>query len=250
MEDIKRTELQETLHKRGESPLKKYARLVLGKSGLWNLIRYELRILLFGNIPGALGILMRRTFYRCMFKEMGTNVILGRGLTIRHPSKISLGNNVAIDDLCVLDARGGDSSELVIGNNSTIARNTILRTKDGSIRLSPGCSIGANCILSSSSTLTAGDNLLMASCTYVIAGGQHTFERTDIPIISQGMESKGGVSIGKNVWVGARVTILDGTRIGDNAVIGACSLVNKDIPDYAVAYGIPAKPVKDRRKTG
>ncbi len=248
MVDIKRTDLQEALHKKGESALEKYIRLVLGKGGLWSLIRYELRILLFGNIPGALGIFLRQKFYRSIFKSMGRNVILGRGLTIRHPSKISLGDNVAIDDLCVLDARGTENSEITIGNNSVIGRNTILRTKDGKILLSPGSSIGANCIFSSSSKLEVGDNLLMASCGYIIAGGQHLFEQTDTPIISQGMTSKGGITIGKNVWIGARVTVLDGTRIGNDAIIGACSLVNKDVPDYYIAHGIPAKPIKDRRE--
>ena len=111
----------------------------------------------------------------------------------------------------------------------------------------PGCSIGANCILSSSSSLSIGDNALVASCAYILAGGQHSFDRIDTPIIAQEMVSKGGVTIGSNSWLGARVTILDGVRIGDHAIVGACSLVNRDVPDYHIAYGLPAKPVKDRR---
>lgn len=249
MVEIKRTDLQETLHRGGEGSLKKYSRLVLGRGGLWRLLGYELRILLFGNIPGALGIALRRVFYRRLFGAMGKNVIFGGGVTIRHPSKVFIGDNVAVDDYCVLDARGGDTSEISIGKNSVIGRATILRTKDGKITLSPGCSIGANCIFSSSSVLEVGENLLMASCGYIIAGGQHTFKRVDLPIIAQGMTSKGGISIGDNVWIGARVTMLDGVRVGDNAVIGACSLVNRDIPDYAIAHGIPARPIRDRRET-
>lgn len=248
MAEIKRTELQESLHRRGEGAMKKYTRIVLGRGGLPALLGYEMRTTLAGGLPGALGILLRRLLYRRMLGSMGRNVIIGKGVTIRHPSKVHLGDNVAIDDFCVLDARGGPSSEISIGENAVMGRNTILRTKNGTIRLGPGSSIGANCIFSSSSALSAGENLLVASYAYIIAGGQHSFDRSDIPLISQGMVSRGGISIGDNVWIGARVTILDGSRIGDNAILGACSLVNRAIPDFAVAHGIPAKPVRDRRE--
>jgi acetyltransferase-like isoleucine patch superfamily enzyme len=241
------TELQETLYRENESALKKYMRLTLGKSGLSRLLGYELRILLFGNVPGALGLFLRRLFYRSLFKSMGKNVVLGKGLTIRHPSKISLGNNVAIDDFCALDARGDEESEITIGEKSIIGRNAILRTKNGKIVIGKGCCVGSLSILSSSSTLTIGENTLIASCNYLIAGGQHAFEQVNVPIASQGMISKGGINVGNNVWIGARGTVLDGCSIGDNAIIGACSLVNKSIPDYAIAYGVPAKMTRDRR---
>jgi acetyltransferase-like isoleucine patch superfamily enzyme len=61
------------------------------------------------------------------------------------------------------------------------------------------------------------------------------------------MEIKGGVSIGAHAWLGARVTVLDGVRIGERAIIGAHSLVMDDVPDDAVAVGIPAKVVRVRR---
>ena len=57
------------------------------------------------------------------------------------------------------------------------------------------------------------------------------------------MEDKGGVEIGKNVWIGTKATILDGVRIGDNAIIGAYSLVNKDVPSGNKVVGIPARKI-------
>jgi acetyltransferase-like isoleucine patch superfamily enzyme len=249
MADRKQSNLKEALYDSREGALKKYARLAVGSGGLRALLSYELRILLFENVSGALGIVLRRMFYRSLFRRVGVNVILGKGLTVRHPSKITLGDNVAIDDYCSLDARGGDGSAISIGDNAVISRNTILRTKDGTIGLAAGCNIGSNCILASISTLEIGNNLLMASNCFVTAGGQHVYDRTDLPVYSQGMISRGGITIGDNVWIGAHVTILDGISIGDNAIIGACSLVNKDIPPFAIAYGIPAKPVRDRRET-
>ncbi len=240
--------LRESLHDRRESPLKKYIRLAIGKGGILALLNYELRIVLFEGIPGAIGIFLRRHFYRSLFKSMGRNVVLGKGITIRHPSKISLGNNVAIDDYSALDARGGDDSAISIGDNTIISRNTILRTKDGTISIGRGSGIGSNCLLASSSKLEIGENLLMASCVCVLAGGEHAFDRVDIPIVTQGMVPRGGITIGRNVWLGTHVTVLDGARIGDETIIGACSLVNRDIPEYAVAYGTPAKVIRDRRE--
>lgn len=247
MSEPSKSPLRETLYENREGPLKKYIRLVLGTGGILALLNYELRILLLANLGGAIGIYLRRKFYRHLFKQMGRNVILGKGITLRQPSKISLGDDVAIDNYCALDVRSSADTGITIGDRTIISRNTILRTKDGTITIGAGSGIGANCVLASSSTLEIGENMLMASCVCVLAGGQHAFDRTDLPIVEQGMVSKGGVNIGKNVWLGTRVTVLDGVRIGDNAVIGACSMVNKDIPDYAIAYGTPAKAVRDRR---
>jgi acetyltransferase-like isoleucine patch superfamily enzyme len=249
MPEPSKSALRETLYEKRESPLKKYIRLVLGKGGILSLLNYEIRILLLANLGGALGIYLRQKFYRPLFKQMGRNVILGKGITLRQPSKISLGDNVAIDDYCALDVRSQGDTGITIGDRSIIARNTILRTKDGTITIGAGSGMGANCILASSSKLDIGENMLMASCVCILAGGQHAFDRTDLPIVEQGMVSKGGVAIGANVWIGTRVTVLDGVRIGDSAVIGACSMVNKDIPDYAIAYGTPATMVKDRRES-
>ena len=249
MPEPSKSSLRETLYERRESPLKKYIRLVLGAGGIPALLNYELRILLLANLGGALGIYLRQKLYRPLFKQMGRNVILRKGITIRKPSKISLGDNAAIAHYCSLDVRSTGDTGITIGDRSIVSRNTILRTKDGAINIGSGAGIGANCILASSSTLDIGENLLMASCVCVLAGGQHAFDRTDLPIGEQGMVSKGGITIVANVWIGTRATVLDGVRIGDNAIIGACSMVNKDIPDYAIAYGTPAKKVTDRRKT-
>ena len=109
------------------------------------------------------------------------------------------------------------------------------------------CNIGANCRLGTTSQIKFGKHVLLAANCY-IGGAQHQFDRLDVPIMRQGYESRGGVVIEDDVWLGANVIILDGVTVGTGSVIGAGSVVTKDIPPYSIAVGVPAK-VKDSRKS-
>ncbi len=64
--------------------------------------------------------------------------------------------------------------------------------------------------------------------------------------MKQPIETKGGIVIADNVWLGFGVIVLDGVRIGNGAVIGAGAVVNHDIPDNAIAVGVPARIIKMR----
>ena len=75
----------------------------------------------------------------------------------------------------------------------------------------------------------------------------HNFKDLDRTIRLQGATRK-GIKIGKNCWIGSKVIILDGVNIGDNVIIGAGAVVTKDIPDYAIAAGVPAKIIKMRKE--
>ncbi len=76
---------------------------------------------------------------------------------------------------------------------------------------------------------------------------QHNFDRTDLPMRLQGKGAIKPVVIRDDVWIGARVTILPGVEIGSGAIIGACSVVTKNVPDYAVVAGNPAKIIRMRK---
>lgn len=74
----------------------------------------------------------------------------------------------------------------------------------------------------------------------------HNIERTDIPMRQQGMRVA-EVVVGNDVWIGMRVVIMPGVRVGDGAVVGAGAVVTKDVPDFAIVGGVPAKIIKYRR---
>lgn len=84
----------------------------------------------------------------------------------------------------------------------------------------------------------------------VILLHNHRFDRTDVPMRFQEFSESEPVIIDDDVWIGCRVTILPGVRIGKGAIIGAASVVTKDVPEYAIVGGNPAKVIKMRKRAG
>jgi len=78
-----------------------------------------------------------------------------------------------------------------------------------------------------------------------IVSDSHIYQNTEVPVFRQGKDNA-PIRIGDDVWVGINVTILKGVTIGKGAIIGANALVNKDIPEFAIAAGIPARIIGHR----
>jgi maltose O-acetyltransferase len=116
----------------------------------------------------------------------------------------------------------GDGSQIEIGDNS---------------------GIGVNCRVCG--PVTIGDNVMMGP-DVIILTERHRFGRLDIPMREQGYDTPAPVVIGDDVWIGTRVIVLPGVSIGKGAVIGAGAIVTKDVPEYAIACGNPARIVKYR----
>jgi GT2 family glycosyltransferase/acetyltransferase-like isoleucine patch superfamily enzyme len=236
-------EIQKELFSKG-GKLKKYEMLILGQTGLWPLIRYEIITSLCGSMPGAPGLLLRGKLYPKLLGGCGRNVTFGMGVVLRHPKKIYIGDNVVIDDFCVLDAKGMENKGILIGNGVFVGRNTILNCKNGDIILEDHVNISFNCMIFSASEVRVGASFLIAAYCYLV-GGTHRFDDPVIPVLYQPRESK-GIILKPGGWLGAHVTVFDGVKIGENAVVGANSAVNNDVPDYAVAAGVPVRIIKDR----
>ena len=113
--------------------------------------------------------------------------------------------------------------KLEIGEGVSIHENSLLACHGG-IKIGDYCALGSNLIISTSEHIHSDINTL---------------------IKKQGIKTE-SVEIGKNVWIGARVTVLSGVKIGENSIIGASSLVNKDVPPNTVYAGTPAKFLKNR----
>lgn len=237
---------QKELLDENKSKMQKYQEIFVGRKGFFNMVKYELIITLFSWVPGALGLLLRSKFYPLILGSVGRGVAIGANVAIRHPHKIHLGDNVVIDDNCVLDAKGETNKGIEIHDGVFIGRGTIVTCHNGDIILEENVNIGFNCVISSLSKIVVKKNHLMAAFCYLV-GGDHDSDRTDIPVLFQGRSSK-GITIDENVWLGAGVAVLDGVTIGRDSIIGAGAVVNKDVPEFAIAAGLPAKFKWDRRK--
>jgi acetyltransferase-like isoleucine patch superfamily enzyme len=235
---------QTALRDPGRSALTKYQDLVVGSRRLSRLLLYELVVTLTSWVPGALGLVLRKIAYPWLLGAVGRNVTFGQGVVLRHPAKVRLGDDVVIDDLVVLDAKGSANRGIAVGNDVFVGRGSILSCKDGDIVLGDHVNIGFHSEVFSGSTVTVGEYGLFAAYTYLVGGG-HAFDRPGVPVIEQERTSR-GISLGPNVWLGTGVKVLDGVTIGRDVVVGAGAVVADDLPDGVVAAGIPARVVRRR----
>jgi acetyltransferase-like isoleucine patch superfamily enzyme len=236
--------IQTQLSDPGRSSRAKYSALVVGRPGLGALLKYELVVMIAQSRAGALGLLLRKILYPKLLGSCGRNVVFGQNVVLRHPQRIHIGDNVVIDDNCLIDAKGESNRGIRIADGVFVGRNTILSCKDGDIELGEGANLGFNCEVFSASRVTIGKSALLAAYTYVI-GGDHDFSDPSKPVLDQGRKSA-GVAIGDGAWLGAGAKILDGVTIGDHGVIGAGAVVRESVPAFAIAVGVPARVVASR----
>lgn len=114
------------------------------------------------------------------------------------------------------------------------------------IEIGDNSSLGINCMIPYD--LKVGKDVMMGPYV-VIIGDNHRFDNLDLPMRLQGTQEYPPVRIGDDVWIGARAIILPGLTIGNGAIIGAGSVVTKDVPPYAICAGNPAKIIRYRNNT-
>ncbi|MHC1560119.1 acyltransferase [Actinomycetospora sp. C-140] len=142
-----------------------------------------------------------------------------------------------------LEAREG-FGRLEIGRFVHIGDHTRLRCHEGSLRIGDKSVFGnentVNCYLD----IEFGEATLLSDWIYV-CDFDHRYADVHVPIKDQGIV-KTPVRIGPETWIGTKVTVLRGARVGRGCVLGAHAVVRGDVPDHAVAVGAPARVVRDR----
>lgn len=228
-----------------KSAFRKYRDIYYGDASIWYVIQSELVVTLTSGIGGALGLALRSLLYPRLFKQCGRKVVFGRHLTLRHAHKITLGDNVVLDEHCVVDAKGENNEGVVLEDDVYVGRNTIIYCKNGDIHIGRAVNISSNCQVYSSNKLDIGAQTVIAAFVYIMSGGQYDYADRERTFAEQsGMITRGPTSVGPNCWIGAGAVIVDAVTIGEHCVIGAGSVVTGDIPRDSIALGIPARAVK------
>ena len=130
------------------------------------------------------------------------------------------GNGIGISKNCSFFAEGG---RIIIDDNSAFNEGCHINASNGGvIKIGKKCPIGPNVVMRTSS---------------------HNFNNKNLYIQDQG-HTFGDITISDNCWIAANVTILGGVEIGKGSVIGAGAVVTKNIPEYSIAVGVPAKVIK------
>lgn len=139
-------------------------------------------------------------------------------------TRIIISENVVIDSFVKIKPTGG-TGDLVIGSQSVINSGCVLYTGNG-IKIGQGVAIAANC---------------------TFAPVNHEYIHRNIPIRAQGFRpSKGGITIGDDVWIGANCAILDGAKVGNGCVVAAGSIVRGILEDYCIYGGNPIRQLGNR----
>lgn len=163
----------------------------------------------------------------------------GKGCTLEISGQVKIGKNVYIGDHVSLIVEQGASLE--IADHSFIGENCYIKCFGGKVEIGKEVSINSKSYINGCGGVSIGDNTRIGTQSIIIASN-HKFGEPDVLV--KDAITKQGVSLGENIWLGARVTVLDGASIPNDSVIGACSLVSKPLAESGVYVGTPVKKIK------
>lgn len=172
----------------------------------------------------------------------------GKGVRLLHLSRIKIGRFVKLEDHVYLSALGKGRLELgnhvSLGAHSRVVVSTSFNNLGSFINIGDNVGIGEFAYLGGGGGLSIGASCIVGQY-FSCHPENHEYADPDVEIRHQGVTRK-GIVIGRNCWIGSKVTILDGVQIGDNCVIAAGAVVTKSMPANSVIGGVPAKVIKNR----
>jgi acetyltransferase-like isoleucine patch superfamily enzyme len=166
----------------------------------------------------------RRVLLRAMCRSFGHGVRVGLGVLVLHPGTFEIGDAVFLGNQTYLQGR--HDGHCVIGAHTWIGPQSYFDCRDMELGEHVGWGPGAK-----------------------VLGSEHTGDPADVPIIQTDLVIR-PVRVGKWADIGTNAVLLPGVTVGEGAMIGAGAVVTRDVPPYAVAAGVPAKVLRDRRTRG
>lgn len=175
-------------------------------------------------------------------------IFKGKNVRIIHKGKVSCGSNLILEDNVYIN--GLSKRGVYLGSNVTIQRDSILvctgviRNLGVGINIGDNVGLNARVYLGGQGGIEIGENVIIGPDVKIFSEN-HNYISKDILIKNQG-ESRKGVKVGNDCWIGSGAIILDGVQLGNGCVVAAGSIVTKSFLDFSVIGGIPAKSLKNR----
>lgn len=221
--------------------IKELVQKLLIKSGKSYQVDANIPNSLFYNLVINRAIMLSRGFLKTRQK-----VFIGKNTKILNVANIVFGRNVTIGSHCQID--GYASEKILLGDCVKIGCYSKLLSTSHFSKFGKGLKMGNNSAIGDFTHFGApggieiGNDVIMGS--YISFHSEnHNFLDTTKLIREQGVTSK-GIVLGNNIWVGAKVTFLDGCQVGDNSVVAAGAVVNGIYPPNSIIGGVPAKVLK------
>lgn len=192
---------------------------------------------------------LRGGIHRIFLKEVHGMLLVGKHVHVSHGKHIRCGKNVKFEDYA--EIHGLCSEGLNFGDNVTISRGVMIRPSSyyggdfgAGLTIGDHSSIGSYGYVGCSGKIIIGKNVMFGPRCSLFAEN-HMFSDTVNSIKSQGVKQK-GITVEDDCWIGSNVTILDGVTIGKGSVVGAGTLVTKDIPAGSIVVDKREKIIKNR----
>lgn len=248
MADGRRYKAQDHLRSGRSGALKRYQDFFVGSRSMGKLLLHEFVQWTAVWVPGALGFFLRGKLVPLLLGACGKGCVFGRNVSIRNGPRIHLGAGVVVEDNAQLDGKGDDEGGgIFLADGVFVGRGTILGTKGGRIECGENTNLGSNVQILTSNRVVLGRDVLLAAYCYIVGGGNYGYARRDLPMSHQyDFAGKGGVEVGDDVWMGARVTVLDGSKVGRGAILAAGAVVSGPVGEYEIHGGVPAKRISTR----
>lgn len=164
------------------------------------------------------------------FDSFGSHTVLVPPIRLLGEARMAIGSGVFVGANCWLQVLEGEAAGLAPGPGVGLS-------------LGDGTSIAGNCVLSAVSSITLGRDVSLARNVY-ISDHAHAYDDPSRAVMRQGITGVAPVSIGDGAWLGENVVVLPGVSVGRGSVVSANSVVTKDIPDFSVVAGMPARVVR------
>lgn len=221
----------------------RYKNRVTGEAGWSRFLWQGLLLTLLSPMPTVAFSVLRGRLYRSVMGAVGSGTFIEQNVRLMVPRRIFLGRRVMIGESSFLDANTAQG-RIELQDDVWLSRGSYIVAGKAEVEIGTQSYIGHRSLMYGHSGIRVGRDVLIANDVQLICGN-HTFTRRDLPIRAQ-PPSGAPIVIEDDVWLGASSIVLGGVTVGHGSVVGAGSVVTRNLPPFSLARGVPAKVVGER----